>query len=441
MTRFSLALLLLGLVACDEPVLASSDVEFTADASTTDVPERRDVLADSAAPDASAPDVTDDVFAPDVTEDAPVEDAPEDVAVDDATTDSGDLDTADAPSPDVEADTPADSSEDTDTVPDALLCFDICEISARCVGDVVETCSLDVRGCLVWSRSIDCSVEGTFCVDREDGADCTVPGCDDVVMNAEETDTDCGGPECLPCDDGLGCLLASDCISSVCGPDSLCAAPECGDGVVNGAEVCDDGNEVEDDGCTNLCEPNGCTDCELTFEPPVASRLSGNASGGSRFDDNCPAGEVLIGANARVSGYVTQVQAVCGVPLVTSGPDGDVLRITEGTTLPFRGINPGSEQSTRCLPDHAVVGFGGRAGLLVDRIEFACAPWSVLSTAEGYELVQGPSVPAPALGGTGGSAVSPFRCGPSEFAVGAVIRAGDGIDAFGISCAGAAVSE
>ncbi len=45
-----------------------------------------------------------------------------------------------------------------------------------------------------------------------------VPSCNDLVMNGNETDVDCGGP-CLPtqtCGDQLRCNNASDCTSGVC---------------------------------------------------------------------------------------------------------------------------------------------------------------------------------------------------------------------------------
>ena len=37
----------------------------------------------------------------------------------------------------------------------------------------------------------------------------------------------------------------------------------CGDGLVTGAELCDDGNAIDDDGCSNACEPRPCP---LTWE-------------------------------------------------------------------------------------------------------------------------------------------------------------------------------
>jgi len=31
------------------------------------------------------------------------------------------------------------------------------------------------------------------------------PRCDDGLRNGDESHVDCGGPECDPCEDGLGC--------------------------------------------------------------------------------------------------------------------------------------------------------------------------------------------------------------------------------------------
>ena len=135
--------------------------------------------------------------------------------------------------------------------------------------------------------------------------------------------------------------------------------------------------------------------------------------------------------NARVSGYLTQLQAVCGTPSVS----GDAVIIGPGTTLAFRGLNPGSDASAICPANHAVRGFGGRAGLLVDQLVFSCVSWRVESVEGGFSLVENTPVSSPTVGGSGGTAFSEIACPSGQVAVGANIRAGDGIDAFGISCA------
>lgn len=43
-------------------------------------------------------------------------------------------------------------------------------------------------------------------------------------------------------------------------PGTTGTAPVCGDGVVEGAEACDDGNQIAEDACTNACEWAACGD-------------------------------------------------------------------------------------------------------------------------------------------------------------------------------------
>ncbi|MSP25398.1 MAG: hypothetical protein EXR75_09585 [Myxococcales bacterium] len=45
---------------------------------------------------------------------------------------------------------------------------------------------------------------------------CEAPGCGDIKENANETDVDCGGPDCSPCAPGQGCVVPVDCLSQLC---------------------------------------------------------------------------------------------------------------------------------------------------------------------------------------------------------------------------------
>jgi len=66
------------------------------------------------------------------------------------------------------------------------------------------------------------------------------PACTDGIRNGDETDVDCGGPNCAAfgkrCIDGAGCRVSNDCESSSCG-GGKCQSPTCTDGVRNGIEV------------------------------------------------------------------------------------------------------------------------------------------------------------------------------------------------------------
>ncbi len=44
-------------------------------------------------------------------------------------------------------------------------------------------------------------------------------GCQDRVLNGDETDVDCGGADCDACRTGQVCREASDCVSQVCTAD------------------------------------------------------------------------------------------------------------------------------------------------------------------------------------------------------------------------------
>jgi hypothetical protein len=71
----------------------------------------------------------------------------------------------------------------------------------------------------------DSDCESNFC-DAFGSGDpvCRTPTCDDLVRNGLETDLDCGGPECPPCEDGSECLVDDDCESGVCNEAGLCGA-------------------------------------------------------------------------------------------------------------------------------------------------------------------------------------------------------------------------
>ncbi|MFW5879069.1 MAG: hypothetical protein ACOCVR_04540, partial [Myxococcota bacterium] len=77
--------------------------------------------------------------------------------------------------------------------------------------------------------------------------------CDDQIRNGDETDVDCGGPDCLPCPDDKQCLVDTDCINESC-IDGIC---DPGDTCENGVK---DGNESDVD-CGGDCGP-----CEDGFE-------------------------------------------------------------------------------------------------------------------------------------------------------------------------------
>lgn len=62
------------------------------------------------------------------------------------------------------------------------------------------------------------------------------PSCDDNIRNGQESDIDCGGPQCAPCPTNKRCREAQDCHSKQCAV-GRCLASLCTDGIRNGLET------------------------------------------------------------------------------------------------------------------------------------------------------------------------------------------------------------
>ena len=114
--------------------------------------------------------------------------------------------------------------------------------------------------------------------------ECQASTCLDGVRNGFEADVDCGGSECEPCGDGATCRAPADCASRVC-TDDKCVPAECGDGVINGTEYCDDGNRV-----TETCAygRTSCTVCDARCNEQLGATAycgDGTVNGGEQCDN------------------------------------------------------------------------------------------------------------------------------------------------------------
>ena len=102
------------------------------------------------------------------------------------------------------------------------------ETAVDCGGMDCEPCA-DGEGC---ESGSDC--ESGVCAPGT--STCASPTCDDLVVNQDETDVDCGGAVCSPCPDGGGCIMDADCQSDVCDAGA-CVGASCIDGVLNRGET------------------------------------------------------------------------------------------------------------------------------------------------------------------------------------------------------------
>ena len=58
----------------------------------------------------------------------------------------------------------------------------------------------------------------------------------------------------------------------------LACFEECGDGVVSGTEECDDGNNLNDDGCSQSCKFEIGFDCmNFDYLPTICNEICGDA--------------------------------------------------------------------------------------------------------------------------------------------------------------------
>lgn len=80
------------------------------------------------------------------------------------------------------------------------------------------------------------------------GADAAAASCTDMLANGNETDVDCGGPDCMACGVGLACNMPSDCASMLCSTQCLPGAG-CTDLTMNGMETDVDCGGLECSGC------------------------------------------------------------------------------------------------------------------------------------------------------------------------------------------------
>lgn len=165
----------------------------------------------------------------------------------------------------------------------------------------------------------------------------------------------------------------------------------------------------------------------------VVTSGSVGGTGGTLFNDDCPSGAAMVGFDGTLGAdnYITQIAVVCAALRV----EGDRVRTGATTSLPRRGINPGSSVSARCPADQLLVGFEGRAGGLIDQLSLACAPYTVATTGGAGRGVRGTVTLTDPVGGGGGAAFTRISCSGDGAAQGAALRAGDGLDALGLRCA------
>jgi hypothetical protein len=224
--------------------------------------------------------------------------------------------TQDVPKPDVQPETLPDTPIDTpkDITP---------ETGPSCTNSVQDGDETDVDcgGAKCTARCIDgkkCKLGGDcqsgVCGGTDGGTGtCTAPSCTDKVKNGTETDIDCGGTCATKCDNQKACKVAADCKSGVCDSQTLlCVAPGCTDKVQNGKETDVDCGGGDCSPCDDAKKCGAGTDCK--------SKVCGGADGGAVPDGGTGTCTTATCSDGVANG--TETDTDCGGSCTTKCADG-----------------------------------------------------------------------------------------------------------------------
>ena len=241
---------------------------------------------------------------------------------------------------------------------DGDLCdYDRLAADPRCPGDCVDgQCvpflQCENGACVANGMCLSCKI-GDACSDNRDceiGLRCDASGfcgvdpCQNEVKDGDESDVDCGGPDCGACALGDDCLANTDCGTAVCDllGSNTCEAPNtCGNGTLDAGEGCDDGEQNAGDGCDATCRKEDDQSCTADGEcsSGVCDLLESNACEAA---DMCGNGKVETGegcddgANAAGDGCnamcLSEVGGACTVDALCESGVCDLL---ESNTCEF----------------------------------------------------------------------------------------------------------
>jgi subtilisin-like proprotein convertase family protein len=185
----------------------------------------------------------------------------------------------------------------------------------RCVGSKLEVCSKDPNGCVVVSRTVDCSLAeyGDCAPDAEGGANCVVRSPCDGITNCSVLGSSCDGDAVLTCAlDTQGCRVESreDCsqYGTSCvleGLEARCGFDPCS----QVSNPCETPSRVCNEGTLEVCAPN-VYGCLVKKEYPC------QALGGSCDDSGAVAACLVPGACQHITPCIGEGNACEGSELV-----------------------------------------------------------------------------------------------------------------------------
>ena len=211
-------------------------------------------------------------------------------------------------------------------------------------------------------------------------------------------------------------------------------AGSCGDGVLDAAEECDDGNAKGLDGCSALCHVEPQT---LVVQDSAVLGPFGGMPGQGPFSMACPEGQVMTEFGAYLdAAYMNAICKPTGscakisiTPELQIALSPDFVGAYFGNCL--QGVAP---FSSLCPPDAALVGFRGTALAQINSITPRCATVSLVESADGFAVEVGAAYDLLTYGGGGGMDFGPVDCPPGLIMTQFKGDAADGLHNLTIVC-------
>jgi len=239
---------------------------------------------------------------------------------------------------------PACTGTGQGTCPDPAECQTVACVDGSCISgnaDALTDCTSITNGiCDGNGQCVEC-IDNTQCgtdVCDTDTGTCVDASCTDLTQDGQETDVDCGGPICGPCDNDKHCANPGDCVSGFC--DAGTCHPCATSGNCGGNQFCD---ATVDGGTCVADKPDGqtCT-ADDQCQHSHCNRI-GNGTTKMCCDVDC-VGTCLSCAN----GDTGMTNGTCA--LVTNGTDpaDDCPTATCKTGTCFNGSCGNMANNTTC---------------------------------------------------------------------------------------------
>jgi hypothetical protein len=178
---------------------------------------------------------------------------------------------------------------DTEPCPAGFACFggscvcdDECAPDAnQCNGNTIQECAETIEGCLSWQDKQDCKDSDRSCDDTADATCVEGAGCGNDILEPPEVcdGSDLGGEDCVSLGFGVGVL---DCSNRCTGFDTRECSPSvfCGNGIIESTEVCD-GSELDGADCVSQGFHGGLLECRTNCGAYDTSACDGFCGDGS----------------------------------------------------------------------------------------------------------------------------------------------------------------